>query len=173
MAECPIDGGKIGFMGGVTLKDGEICNDCAKKVGFEKGIAKSEMAAHSYTINEIRDLITKGEKYDPDHASHVREESVKRAASGIDISQPVDPEFEKKYFDKFDLNDLEPGTKKAVENALGKMSAMGYARVASSLNGVLERYQVTMNQTQIEQNWILIKQQDETNKLLKQLLIRK
>ncbi|GAW99691.1 hypothetical protein [Secundilactobacillus mixtipabuli] len=54
MAECPIDGSKIGFIGGWVFKDGEICAGCGKKVGFQKGESVSETAAHSYTVNEVR-----------------------------------------------------------------------------------------------------------------------
>ncbi|GAX02971.1 hypothetical protein IWT140_00569 [Secundilactobacillus pentosiphilus] len=170
MAECPIDGSKIGFMGGWVLKDGEICNDCGKKVGFQKGDSKSNTAAHYYTIDEVRALIDKGEQFDPDHAQKVRDEETKRSQAGFDPTTIPAMKNRQEFLDKYGLNHLDPETSEIVNQIVDQMSSIGFSRVMATLNGLMDRYQVTMNQTQIEQNWVLIKQQDETNKLLRKLV---
>ncbi|GAW99692.1 hypothetical protein [Secundilactobacillus mixtipabuli] len=71
------------------------------------------------------------------------------------------------------MENLDPDTQEEVEKIIVKMSSFGYARVVATLNSVLERSQITLNQTHIEQNWVLIKQQDENNKLLRQLVDKK
>lgn len=166
MSECPIDGGKIGFVGGWVLKDGEICNSCGKKVGFVKGDPISNTAAHSYKVVEIGDLIRSGKSFDPDHAKKATQNAVKKSESSLNI----DENYSKELLDTFQLNQLDPDTFEAVKATIGKMSNMGLARMTSTLTNLQDRYQITLNQTQIEQNWILIKQQDETNKLLKKLI---
>lgn len=166
MSECPIDGGKIGFVGGWVLKDGEICNSCGKKVGFVKGDPISNTAAHSYKVVEIGDLIRSGKSFDPDHAKKATQNAVQEAKNNI----YQNTEYKKELMDKYGLNDLDPETLKSVKATLEKMSDIGWARVTSTLTSLQDRYQITLNQTQMEQNWILIKQQDETNKLLKQLI---
>lgn len=173
MAVCPIDGSKIGFLGGWVLKDGEICSGCGNKIGFQKGDINSESAAHSYTIQEVQSLIDDSKKFDPDHVQKVRKQETKRSEAGIDPTSMSEMKNRQNLLNKYGLDNLDSETTEIVNQIVDKMSDVSTARVMATLNGLMDRYQVTLNQTQIEQNWVLIKQQDETNKLLRQLVNRK
>ena len=167
---CPIDGTKIGMLGGWDLIDGTICNKCGKLVGLNHSEPRAEIIAHSYTIDEIKQLIEDGDLVSQQHLDKYQKEQHEIKAAQKSSGEGLEDDNTADFFERLDLSSLEPHTKAAVIKSMSKMSDLGLARVLGTINGVTQRYQVTMNQTQIEQNWILIKQQDETNKLLRKLI---
>lgn len=163
--KCDVCGNDIGFIGGWDLSDGTMCNNDGKKLGLSHVSPNDVLVASSYTVAEIKELITNGEKADKKHVSEKT-----KAQSEIIKNNGADVKALNAYKDKFGLNDLDDETEQHVNNVVKKMSNVDIARILGTVNGLMERYQITLNQTQIEQNWILIKQQDETNKLLRQLV---
>lgn len=168
MAKCPIDGTKFNFLNCWELKDGNICKVCGEKAGLTDDLPNAISIARTYTINEIKDLIDSGDSVS-DKDFQEQQNQITQSAHAIAGDTNLahgDPE----YRAKLNLNDLDPKTQKAVNHTMDTMSNFGLARLLSTVRGPMERYQITLQQTQIDQNWILIQQQDETNKLIRQLI---
>lgn len=56
--ECSIDGSMVGFFSRVKLKDGVICTECAKRVGFDDPLKMTtQKILNSMTVDIVNDIL--------------------------------------------------------------------------------------------------------------------
>ncbi|KRM74570.1 DUF4428 domain-containing protein [Secundilactobacillus collinoides] len=68
MAFCPIDRTRIGVLSFWKVKDGVICNTCGRKIGLIHGIDDAEEIARSYTVDELKELVSNHQQVSRKHA---------------------------------------------------------------------------------------------------------